>query len=78
MLLKSIAILMVLAIFASLASALVFLIRGRGRRDNRRMAQALAWRIGLSVTLFLLLMAGFYFGIISPTGLTPRQLMTVR
>lgn len=72
MLLKSVVILMMLAIFASLASALVFLFRHRGRRDNRRMAQALTWRIGLSVTLFLLLLAGFYFGIISPQGMSGR------
>jgi hypothetical protein len=28
------------------------------------MARALTWRIGLSITLFLLLLAGFRFGLI--------------
>jgi len=37
--------------------------------DLAIMANAFTYRIGLSVTLFLLLMAGFYFGIIPPTGI---------
>ena len=51
-------------IVASLASAAVFMVRGRG--DSSRMAKALGWRVGLSVTLFLLLMLGYYFGLIQP------------
>jgi len=73
---KIIVILMMFAILASLASALVFLLRDRGRTNTRhdpqRMVRALTWRIGLSITLFLLLMAGFYFGFIPSTGLSPR------
>jgi hypothetical protein len=68
MLIKTVVILMLLAIFASLFSALVFLFRDKGRGD--RTARALTWRIGLSLTLFLLLMAGFYFGVIPPQGLS--------
>ena len=67
MLIKTVVILMLVAIFASLFSALVFLFKDKGR--GKRTAQALTWRIGLSLTLFLLLMAGFYFGIIPPGGL---------
>ncbi len=67
MLIKIIVIAMLLLIFASLFSALVFLFKDKGR--GNRTAQALTWRIGLSMTLFLLLMAGFYFGIIPPQGL---------
>ncbi|MBI3570307.1 MAG: twin transmembrane helix small protein [Gammaproteobacteria bacterium] len=67
MLIKIIVIVMLLLIFASLFSALVFLFKDKGR--GKRTAQALTWRIGLSITLFLLLMAGFYFGIIPPQGL---------
>ncbi len=70
--LKIVVILMLLAILASLGSALVFLLRGREKPDSRRVVNALTWRIGLSITLFLLLMAGYYFGIISPTGVAPR------
>jgi hypothetical protein len=67
MLVKTAVILMLVAIFASLFSALVFLFRDKG---GTRTAQALTWRIGLSLTLFLLLMAGFYFGIIPPEGIS--------
>ncbi len=70
-LLKPVVILMLLAILASLGSALVFLFRKHGgAEDSKRMVRALTWRIALSVTLFLLLMAGFYFDVISPHGLT--------
>ncbi len=67
MLVKSFIILMLLLIFASLFSALVLMLRHRG---GAATARALTWRIGLSITLFLLLMAGFYFGIIPPGGLS--------
>ena len=53
---------MLVLILASLASALVFLVRGRD--DPRRMAKALTVRIALSVGLFLILMAGYYFGLV--------------
>lgn len=67
MLIKIVVIVMLLLIFASLFSALVFLFKDKGR--GNRTAQALTWRIGLSMTLFLMLMAGFYFGVIPPQGL---------
>ena len=67
MFIKIIVIAMLLLIFASLFSALVFLFKDKGR--GQRTVQALTWRIGLSMTLFLLLMAGFYFGVIPPQGL---------
>ena len=55
---------MLIAIVVSLGSAAVFMVRGRG--DSRRMAKALAWRVGLSVTLFLLLVIGYALGLIRP------------
>ena len=67
MLLKIIVIVMLALIVASLFSALVFLFKDKGR--GNRTAQALTWRIGLSITLFVLLMAGFYFGVIPRQGL---------
>ncbi len=70
MLAKAFVIVMLLAIFASLFSALVFLFRDKGQGE--RTARALTWRIGLSVTLFVLLLAGFYFGLIPAGGLSPR------
>lgn len=51
-----------LLILGSLASALYYLVKDKGNSD--RTVKALTIRVSLSVTLFLLLMAGFYFGII--------------
>lgn len=67
MLIKIVVIAMLVLIFASLFSALVFLFRDQGR--GTRTARALTWRIGLSLALFLMLLAGFYFGVIPPDGL---------
>jgi hypothetical protein len=53
-----------IAIVASLASALVFLFRDQGR-DSKRMVKALALRVGLSIMLFILLAAGYYSGLIT-------------
>jgi hypothetical protein len=52
-------------IVLSLGSALFFLYRDRGR-SGTRMVKALALRVGLSFALFLLLMGGYYFGLIGP------------
>jgi len=49
-------------ILASLASAAYFMLHDRG--DSKRMVKALALRVGLSVALFVFLMAGYYFGLI--------------
>jgi Protein of unknown function (DUF2909) len=51
-------------ILGSLFSALFYLIKDKGQSD--RTVKALTVRIGLSITLFLLLMAGYYFGLIKP------------
>lgn len=67
MLVKIIVIVLLALIFISLFSALLFLYKDKGR--GTRTAQSLTWRIGLSLTLFLVLMAGIYFGIIPPTGI---------
>ncbi len=50
-------------IIASLGSALLFLLRDRGTGDPRTV-RALALRVGLSITLFVLLMAGYATGLI--------------
>jgi hypothetical protein len=55
---------MLLLIVASLGSAAVFMFRDRS--GSKRMVRALAWRVGLSVALFLMLMAGYYFGLLQP------------
>lgn len=61
---RYVVIVMLLAIVGSLASAAVYMLRGQG--DSRRMAKALALRVGLSVGLFLLLMAGYFLGLFQP------------
>ena len=64
--LKIAIVLALLLIAGSLASALVFMYRDQGRSD--RAVKALTLRVGLSIGLFLLLMAGYYFGLIPPQG----------
>lgn len=59
---KILVIVLVLLIVASLGSALFFLVHDQS--NSKRMMRALALRVGLSITLFLLLMAGYYFGLI--------------
>jgi len=54
-------------IIGSLASALFFLMRDKGR--SNRTVQALAMRVGLSITLFLLVLFAYKMGWIQPTGL---------
>ncbi|MGA8055349.1 MAG: twin transmembrane helix small protein [Burkholderiales bacterium] len=49
-------------ILFSLGSALVYLVKDRG--NSTRTVKALTLRVGLSIALFLLLMAGHYFGFI--------------
>ena len=56
-----------IAIVASLGSALFHLSRG-GQQDSKKMARALTVRIALSFVLFLLLMIAWYAGLISPHG----------
>ena len=51
---------MFLLIVASLFSGLVFIYTDRS--GSKRAGKALALRVGLSVGLFLFLMAGYYFG----------------
>jgi hypothetical protein len=67
MFIKLVVIAMMLLIVGSLFSALFFLFKDSGKTD--RTVKALTARVSLSVVLFLLLMAGFYFGIIPPQGI---------
>ncbi len=59
---RFVVIVFLLLIVASLGSALLFLLRDRGR--GQRTARALAIRVGLSIALFALLMAGLASGFI--------------
>jgi len=62
MLVKVIIVLTLIVIVGSLFSALFFLVKDKTGSD--RTVKALTIRIGLSITLFLLLMLGYYFGLI--------------
>ncbi|HQR52192.1 MAG TPA: twin transmembrane helix small protein [Burkholderiales bacterium] len=64
---KIIVLALVALIFVSLASGLYYLIKDQG--TSERTVKALTWRVALSVALFVLLMAGYYFGFIPKTGL---------
>lgn len=69
---KYLIVLAFLAILASLASALFFMMRNGQPGDKvkgRRMATALAMRVGLSIILFLCILAAWQLGYIQPTGL---------
>ena len=63
-LIRILAIGVLLAIVASLGSALFHLSRGSG--NSEKLVRALTIRIGLSIALFVLLMLAWYFGLISP------------
>lgn len=54
-------------IIGSLASALVFLMRDKGKTN--RTVNALALRVGLSITLFVLILVAYKLGWIAPTGI---------
>jgi len=56
-----------LMIIGSLGSALFFLMRDKGK--SNRTVHALALRVGLSISLFLLLLGAHYMGWIQPTGI---------
>jgi len=60
---RIVVIIFIIVILGSLGSALYYMVRDRGTTE--RTVKALTLRIALSVTLFLLLMLGSYFGLIT-------------
>ena len=64
---KFIVLLFIVVILASLGSALYYLVKDEGKSD--RVVKALTVRIGVSMVLFLSLMAAYYFGWVPETGL---------
>jgi len=69
---KTVMVLMLVAVLGALASAGMFMLRkdrdGDERRSNR-MARALAVRVGLSVALFLFILLSWYMGWVRPGGI---------
>ena len=62
-----VATLFFVAILASLGVALVALFRRQG--NEQTLLRALTIRVGLSVLFFLLLLLGWYLGVLEPHGL---------
>ncbi len=62
MLVKIIIVVTLIVIVGSLFSALFYLIKDKG--TSTRTARALTVRISLSLILFMLLMLGYFFGVI--------------
>lgn len=60
---RIIVILFIIVILGSLGSALYYMVKDHG--TTQRTAKALTVRIVLSIALFLLLMLGFYTGVIT-------------
>jgi len=66
-LIRLLVVCLLIAIVASLGTALYHLSHGKG--DSRRMLRALSVRIALSLVLFALLMLAWWAGLITPRGL---------
>lgn len=67
------------AILGSLAAALVYMMRGGQEQDEaegsppkKHMARALAFRVGFSILLFVVVLVSYFMGWIQPTGLPIR------
>jgi hypothetical protein len=63
---KLIIVLMLICVIGSLFSGLFFLYRDQGSGD--RAVKALTLRIGLSIAVFVMLLLGYRFGLISGLG----------
>ena len=59
---KFLVVVLLFLVLISLFSALFFMYRDKG--NSRRMVAALTLRIVLSVTIFLILIGSYYFGLI--------------
>ncbi|MFZ4623571.1 MAG: twin transmembrane helix small protein [Rhodoferax sp.] len=68
MLAKILILLTLATILVSLFSALALLFKNDDASKRKRVVQALTIRIGLSITLFVCLLASLYFGLIPGRG----------
>ena len=69
MLAKVLVVVIFLGILASMASALVFMVKDKGQSD--RTVKALTVRISVSIALFALLFVLWGLGLITPHGVQP-------
>jgi len=68
---KWIVVIAFVLIIGSMVSAMVFLIRDRGR--TRNVVRALGFRVGFSIALFLLILFANQVGWIQSTGVPIRM-----
>lgn len=63
------------AILGSLGAALFFMLRGGNTAEPKakRMANALALRVGFSILLFVCILLAWKLGYIHPTGIAAGQ-----
>lgn len=73
MLIKILAIVAFVAIIVSLGSALFHLVKRKDEAESAKTAQALTYRIGLSLVLFILLFVAYATGILQPQGIGARM-----
>ena len=73
---KIIIALMLLAVLVSLSSGMFFLVHDKGESD--RTVKSLTIRIALSIALFLMLLIGYFAGLIQPHGINPEAPETER
>ena len=71
MVFKYLVLAMLALVLISLARALFHLTSARPQDNGAKMVKALAWRIGLSVALFVLLIVAYYSGWIDPQRVVP-------
>jgi len=64
---KIIIILLLVAVLVSLSSGMFFLVHDKGGSD--RTVKSLTIRITLSIALFLMLIFGYFTGLIQPHGI---------
>ena len=69
MFVKILIILFLVAILYSLGSSFYYLVQDKGKGD--RTVRRLTWRVGLSLLLFVLMMAGYKLGLIQPSSNNP-------
>ncbi len=67
---RALIVVLLLAIIASLGSGLYHMVSAKG--DSARMVRSLAWRVGLSAALFVLIIVFWMLGLIEPHGIIPR------
>ncbi|MEI7537975.1 MAG: twin transmembrane helix small protein [Comamonadaceae bacterium] len=68
---KYLIVLAFIGILGSLATALFFMLRNKAEEKSRsrKMASALALRVGISIVLFASILLAWKLGYIQPTGI---------